>query len=216
MSTAISGPNSPAPNLPPAVPGASASSARADPFDQLLTMQMDWPTLGAAPSTDQSQGGVAALGQLGLSSASGLASSPALTVTLLQILNRLLDETASPAAAGAPAGLPASGPISQGFLTSHKAIDIAVPVGTPVRATLGGRVTHAGWSPDGYGNLVVVENGPYRAYYAHLDSIPVTVGQSVAAGDLVGASGNTGNSTGPHVHYEVRLNDTPVDPATLS
>ena len=105
-----------------------------------------------------------------------------------------------------------AGPVSQSAHAGHQAMDLAVPVGTPVRATMDGQVAFAGWNTEGYGNLVIVENGAYRTYYAHLDSLPVAAGQQVTAGQIVGLSGNTGNSTGPHVHYEVRLNGTPIDP----
>ncbi|GAP07931.1 membrane proteins related to metalloendopeptidases [Anaerolinea thermolimosa] len=64
----------------------------------------------------------------------------------------------------------------------------------------------------GYGNLVIVENGPYRTYYAHLSEIPVRMGEHVSRGDVVGLSGNTGNSTGPHLHYEIRYEMKPLDP----
>ncbi len=79
-----------------------------------------------------------------------------------------------------------------------------------------GTITYAGWNDEGYGNLVVVENGPYKVYYGHLSQIPVEVGQTVSAGDVIGISGNTGNSTGPHLHYEVRINDERVDPASFT
>ena len=91
-------------------------------------------------------------------------------------------------------------------------MDIAVPVGTPVRATGTGRVLYAGWNNEGYGNLVILENGPYRTYYAHLDRLLVRPGEGIEAGAIVGLSGNTGNSTGPHLHYEVRLNGAQVMP----
>ncbi|NOH12145.1 MAG: M23 family metallopeptidase [Chloroflexi bacterium] len=102
--------------------------------------------------------------------------------------------------------------MSQGYHPGHKAIDIALPEGNPIQTSMSGQVVHAGWSHQGYGNLVIVENGPYRTYYAHLSEIPVTVGQNVQAGQVIGLSGNTGNSTGPHLHYEIRLNGIPIDP----
>jgi murein DD-endopeptidase MepM/ murein hydrolase activator NlpD len=79
-----------------------------------------------------------------------------------------------------------------------------------------GKVVHAGWNNQGYGNLVIVENGAYRTYYAHLSSIPVSVGDTVRAGTTIGLSGNTGNSTGPHLHYEIRKNNVPVDPTSTT
>jgi murein DD-endopeptidase MepM/ murein hydrolase activator NlpD len=112
-----------------------------------------------------------------------------------------------------PAGLPVKGYQTQASHPGHVAIDIGVPVGSDVKTTMNGKVVYAGWNNEGYGNLVIVENGPYRTYYGHLSKIPVHVGEQVKAGDLIAKSGNTGNSTGPHLHYEVRLNNHQVDPA---
>jgi len=99
----------------------------------------------------------------------------------------------------------------------HVGIDFGVPLGTPVAATLDGVVVFAdydaGWPS--YGNLVVVCNGPVCALYGHLSQILVSVGQRVAAGDVVGLSGNTGTSSGPHLHYEVRVQGRAVDPRVL-
>jgi murein DD-endopeptidase MepM/ murein hydrolase activator NlpD len=75
---------------------------------------------------------------------------------------------------------------------------------------------YAGWNTQGYGNLVIVENGAYKTYYAHLSSIPVDVGDSVNAGSTIGISGNTGNSTGPHLHYEIRKNGTAINPTAAT
>jgi murein DD-endopeptidase MepM/ murein hydrolase activator NlpD len=111
-----------------------------------------------------------------------------------------------------PTGLPVAGAISQAYRSGHRAMDIAVPVGTPVRATGAGKVLYAGWNNEGYGNLIILENGPYRTYYAHLDRLLVKPGEGIEAGAIVGLSGNTGNSTGPHLHYEVRLNGDQVMP----
>jgi murein DD-endopeptidase MepM/ murein hydrolase activator NlpD len=116
-----------------------------------------------------------------------------------------------------PSGRPVDGGrISQGSRVGHNALDIAVPVGTSVKTTMDGKVIHAGWNDQGYGNLVIVENGEYRTYYAHLSSIPVAVGDTVAAGTVIGLSGNTGNSTGPHLHYEIRRNKVTIDPTAAT
>jgi murein DD-endopeptidase MepM/ murein hydrolase activator NlpD len=112
-----------------------------------------------------------------------------------------------------PSGRPLVGRLTQASHNGHMALDIGVPVGTPVKATMDGQVVYAGWNDQGYGNLVIVENGPYRTYFAHLSKIPVQVGQRIHAREVVGLSGNTGNSTGPHLHYEVRLNNQQLDPA---
>jgi murein DD-endopeptidase MepM/ murein hydrolase activator NlpD len=94
------------------------------------------------------------------------------------------------------------------------AFDFGIPVGTTVKSTMDGNVVYAGWNDQGYGNLVIVENGAYRTYYAHLSSIPVSVGDQVTAGTTIGLSGNTGNSTGPHLHYEIRKNKVAIDPTS--
>jgi murein DD-endopeptidase MepM/ murein hydrolase activator NlpD len=111
-----------------------------------------------------------------------------------------------------PSGLPIQGRLTQDFHPGHTGIDWGTPLGTPVKATMDGKVIYAGWNNQGYGNLVIVENGSYRTYYAHLSQIPVSVGQTVGAGCVIGLSGSTGNSTGPHLHYEVRVNGPPVNP----
>ena len=115
-----------------------------------------------------------------------------------------------------PSGRPVGGFISQDFHPGHNGLDFGVVVGTPVEATMDGKVVYAGWNNQGYGNLVIVENGDYKTYFAHLSSIPVSVGDSVAAGSTVGLSGNTGNSTGPHLHYEIRQNNVPIDPTAVT
>jgi murein DD-endopeptidase MepM/ murein hydrolase activator NlpD len=94
----------------------------------------------------------------------------------------------------------------------HAGIDIAVPEGTPLRAADGGRVIIAGWT-GGYGNYTCIQHtGTLSTCYGHQSSIGVSVGQAVSQGQVIGNSGNTGNSTGPHVHFETRINGNPVDP----
>lgn len=118
-------------------------------------------------------------------------------------------------------GLPVPYPVGSHFGFSpdyfagtryHTGVDIPAPTGTPVVNVMSGQVTFAGYSSSGYGYLVVVENGGVQSFYGHLSRIDVQVGQIVEAGQVVGASGNTGMSTGPHLHWEVRVNGTPVDP----
>lgn len=111
-----------------------------------------------------------------------------------------------------PRGRPVDGPISQGAHSGHMAFDYSVVVGTPIQSTLDGQVKTVGYDPDGYGNYVVIENGPYQVYFAHLSSTPLQVGDRIRAGQILGLSGNTGNSTGPHLHYEIRRNGQTVDP----
>ena len=94
----------------------------------------------------------------------------------------------------------------------HTGVDISAPSGTPVHATADGRVTFAGFY-NGYGRVVIVAHGNnYETYYAHLSASNVTEGQEVRRGETVGAVGSTGRSTGPHLHYEVRIGNAPVNP----
>jgi murein DD-endopeptidase MepM/ murein hydrolase activator NlpD len=94
----------------------------------------------------------------------------------------------------------------------HTGIDLSAPKGTPVRVTADGVVASFGWS-GAYGKLLVVDHGNgLRTYYAHLSSSLVLPGQEVRRGQVVALSGATGRATGPHVHYEVRLAGTPVNP----
>ena len=111
---------------------------------------------------------------------------------------------------------PASGAVSSGFGMRwgrlHAGIDIPLGIGTGIRAADGGSVSIAGVM-GGYGNYVCIQHGgALSTCYAHLSSIGVSVGQSVSQGQVIGASGNTGNSTGPHLHFETRVNGNPVDP----
>jgi len=94
----------------------------------------------------------------------------------------------------------------------HEGIDIGCAYGTPNRAAASGTVIYAGWL-GGYGNLVVVDHGNgLSTAYAHASSILVSVGQSVSQGQTVSLVGSTGHSTGPHLHFEVRVNGVAVDP----
>ncbi|MDE6486089.1 MAG: M23 family metallopeptidase [Muribaculaceae bacterium] len=94
----------------------------------------------------------------------------------------------------------------------HEGMDFSAPIGTPVYATGDGRVLSAGWN-SGYGNLIEIDHGyNYITRYAHLSEMLVRPGQTLHRGDLIGRVGNTGKSTGPHLHYEVRLNGVPQNP----
>jgi len=94
----------------------------------------------------------------------------------------------------------------------HEGVDIAARTGTPVIATADGIVAQAETAP-GYGKLVVVDHGyGYKTYYGHNSKIFVRAGQRVTRGEKIAAVGNTGSSTGSHVHYEVRRNGVPINP----
>ncbi len=131
---------------------------------------------------------------------------------------RAAQAVARPAATPSAAGFvwPVSGPVTSAYGMRwgrmHEGIDIAAPMGAPVRAAAGGQVIYAGWM-GGYGNLVVVDHGGGLATaYAHLSSISVSTGQAVGQGEVVGTVGSTGHSFGPHLHFEVRVGGVAVDP----
>jgi LysM repeat protein len=108
---------------------------------------------------------------------------------------------------------PASGTIYQGFFPWHPAIDIAAYIGAPVLAADSGYVIEAGWSNVGYGYNVVVDHGNgFQTLYAHLNAYYVDVGANVAQGQQIGEMGNTGNATGPHLHFELSQNTVQRNP----
>ncbi len=121
-----------------------------------------------------------------------------------------------------PSILPAYGVLTSGFgyrrdpftgrIKLHEGLDISAPTGTPVYAPADGVVTFVGMK-QGYGLTIEVDHGgKYRTRYAHLSKSLVRVGQKVQRGDMIAKVGNTGRSTGPHLHYEVRVNGAPVNP----
>lgn len=94
----------------------------------------------------------------------------------------------------------------------HAGIDLVASAGTQILATSPGVITEAGWS-GGYGYCVAVDHGNgYHTLYGHLSRVDVIAGQKVTSGQRLGLVGSTGRSTGPHLHYEVRINGRPVDP----
>ncbi len=105
-------------------------------------------------------------------------------------------------------------PVTHVFIL-HAGIDIAVASGTTVAAAADGRVIVAGWDDGGCGYMVVLDHGGRLAtQYCHLSQIFVGVGQEVQRGQAIAASGSTGHSTGPHLHFGVRVDGRPVDPMT--
>jgi murein DD-endopeptidase MepM/ murein hydrolase activator NlpD len=97
--------------------------------------------------------------------------------------------------------------------TIHRGLDIAAPTGTPIVASDSGKVTYAGYNSGGYGYMVKISHGNgFETLYAHCSQLYVNVGDVVSAGDTIGAVGSTGNSTGPHLHFEVIQNGTKVNP----
>jgi hypothetical protein len=108
---------------------------------------------------------------------------------------------------------PVVGYITQDFWAGHHALDIGIPTGSPVYASDGGYVTFAGWTDVGYGWLVRINHGNgFETLYAHNSQLLVSAGEAVVRGQLIALSGSTGHSTGPHCHFEIRLNGVPVNP----
>jgi murein DD-endopeptidase MepM/ murein hydrolase activator NlpD len=104
-----------------------------------------------------------------------------------------------------------------GASTNHSGIDIAVPIGTPVKAIADGKVIAANGGMRGYRNGVFIDHGMINgkhvvSEYGHLSEFNVKVGDKVKQGQFIAKSGNTGISTGPHLHLTIRENNTPVDP----
>lgn len=123
---------------------------------------------------------------------------------------------------GLPSLWPARGVIASGFgvrvspftdtKVFHHGLDIDSPKGSPVKAAAGGKVVRCGFESL-YGNIVAIDHGNgYRTYYAHLSERSVKVGDTVRRGDVIGNVGDTGRTTGPHLHYEVHANGLPVNP----
>ncbi len=122
-----------------------------------------------------------------------------------------------------PSGWPVNGFLTDGYgirnnpfggggVEGHEGQDIAAAFGAPVKSTADGLVVYAA-SRSGYGNIVVIYHGDgISTRFGHLSQIEVQAGQRVRRGDEIGKVGSTGRSTGPHCHYEVRLNNQPVDP----
>ena len=100
-----------------------------------------------------------------------------------------------------------------GKTKGHSGMDIAVPTGTSVRAALPGTVTVSKYNAGGYGYYVMIDHGGgLVTLYGHCSKLLATVGQTVLAGDVIALSGSTGRSTGPHLHFEVRVNGERTNP----
>ncbi|MBC7541815.1 MAG: peptidoglycan DD-metalloendopeptidase family protein [Candidatus Sericytochromatia bacterium] len=102
-----------------------------------------------------------------------------------------------------------------GQAKTHKGVEFAAPIGTPIRASRSGKVTFAG-EADGYGRLVIVDHGQgVETWYAHASAMLVKAGETVKAGQTIAKVGTVGRSTGPHLHFEIRRNGRAVDPWPL-
>jgi murein DD-endopeptidase MepM/ murein hydrolase activator NlpD len=148
--------------------------------------------------------------------------------TIRSLRRESTPSTPAPSSPGpAPSGpvsfyRPVAGPIGDGFGVArgggrvHQGLDFPVPQGTPVQASGVGTTIFAGYNAGGYGNLVVVQHRlGYTTWYAHLSAITTSVGTVVEGGTRIGLVGSTGYSTGPHLHYEVRRYDTPINPMPM-
>ena len=120
---------------------------------------------------------------------------------------------------GLALAVPVNGSISSRFgsrggsrSSVHTGLDISTSSGTGIRPVAAGTVTYAGYRGS-YGNLLIIDHGNgVQSYYAHCSALYVSAGQTVGAGTVIGAVGSTGNSTGPHLHLEIRINGSPVNP----
>ena len=98
-------------------------------------------------------------------------------------------------------------------LRFHRGMDIAANIGSPVLASATGQVIHRGYDDTGYGKMVIIDHGySVKTVYAHMSEFRVQKGAYVRRGDVIGLVGNTGKSTGPHLHYEIQISGVPVDP----
>lgn len=191
---------------------------------------------GLVGSVAQQEGVNPALAEAVAKSESGFnpaAVSPAGAQGLMQLMPSTFNAYAP--SSGEPSGIPVQAAVTQPFGPTafaneppldwngkhyahfHTGIDLGAPEGTPIRATMGGTV-EIRRDPEGYGNLVVVRHGPWDVLYGHTSGQPagIQTGASVRPGDVIGFVGSTGNSTGPHVHYEVRYQGRIVDPSPFT
>ena len=104
----------------------------------------------------------------------------------------------------------------RGFYAGHSGIDIAAPIGTPIYAANGGPILYSGWNNWGYGYTVVIGHGAFSTLYGHMSSIAARCGQSVDAGQVIGYVGSSGNSSGPHLHFEIRYLNQPRNPSATA
>lgn len=197
----------------PSVGGPAASQIAVRPGDSLWTIaQRHGTTVGA------------------LMELNGLSSDRLQVGQALRVLPGAAPTQAIPAAAAPQASVPSSGMVWPlvGQITSrfgyrrlriggtnmHYGLDIDGNVGDPIRSATAGTVTFSGWR-GGFGNLVIVTNGDTEYYYAHASELLVRAGQQLQPGDLIARVGATGNVTGPHLHFEIRVGGTPVDPLPI-
>jgi murein DD-endopeptidase MepM/ murein hydrolase activator NlpD len=142
------------------------------------------------------------------------AASNALAARIRAAQSQQSTTTQTPSSAGLiwPVQGPVTSPFGWRWGRMHEGIDIGAPEGTPIHAAASGTILYCSWE-EGYGNLTVIDHGGSLATaYGHQSSIAVSCGQQVTQGQVIGFVGSTGHATGPHLHFEVRVNGTPVDP----
>ena len=118
--------------------------------------------------------------------------------------------------------VPVSGTLTSGYgyrtdpftgeRSVHSGVDIAAKKGAPIKAALAGIVELAEKSSGDYGNYIIINHGGFKTLYAHCNDLKVTEGQNVSSGESIATVGSTGRSTGPHLHFEIRIGDTKIDP----
>jgi murein DD-endopeptidase MepM/ murein hydrolase activator NlpD len=201
---------------------ASGGGAAAGDAPRQVTAEAANPAAGQAAAANSGQPGVPTTAQ------SAQSANPSASRTLQQRASRSQRRAAAPAPTPLATWVrPAVGPVTSGFgfrdfrgAEDHPGIDFGAPFGSTVVAASAGTVLFAGWN-SGYGYLVVIDHGGgLHTRYGHNSTLLVQVGEKVSAGEPIARSGSTGDSTGPHVHFEVRLNSTnetfsgvAVDPA---
>ena len=199
--------------MPPAVGGAAASQVTVGPGESLWSIARRYETT------------IGALMEL-----NGLSSDRLQVGQSLRVLPSGAPSQAVAAAAAPQASVPSSGMVWPlvGNITSrfgyrrlriggtnmHYGVDIDGNIGDPIRSATAGTVTFSGWR-GGFGNLVIVTNGNTEYFYAHASQLLVAEGQSVQPGDLIARVGATGNVTGPHLHFEIRVDGEPLDPLPI-
>jgi murein DD-endopeptidase MepM/ murein hydrolase activator NlpD len=195
-----------------AVISARAAQTR-DVRDQLVGARTDLSNTKQQKLTDLSQ--LSAQDRADVGEIDALqAASAALTARIQAAQAQSSGPSATPSSAGLiwPAAGPITSPFGWRWGRMHEGIDIGAPYGAPIYAAASGTIIYCGWE-SGYGNLTVIDHGGNLATaYGHQSSIVVACGQAVTQGQVIGYVGSTGHSTGPHLHFEVRINGAPVDP----
>lgn len=200
--------------LPPDQIRALAWNQLAAPTDALLPprthLRVPLPLPTAAGSLPLPEGDLAGADFLAIMLNSPVNTSPFVVFAQRGASRKPTSAVSGPIPADWPYGSgafawPVYGWLSQSYRYDHRAIDVAAPQGTPVTAADRGVVLRAGWNNQGYGRFVIIDHKiDYVTLYAHLDRVLVAEGEVVGKGQVIGTVGSTGNSTGPHLHFEIR------------